>query len=77
MLENNFNPTILEPTRIVDTNKPSLLDNIFINKMNKLTSGNVLEKISYDHLPDFIIFESEPSRDKSKKIKKKRYKIIC
>ena len=69
MLENNFNLTIREPTRIVDTNKPSLLDNIFINKINEPTSGNILEKISYDHLPNFIIFDSELSRDKSKKIK--------
>ena len=54
MLEQHFHPCITEPTRIVDTNNPSLVDNIFINKIPKLTCCHILEKISYDHLPNFI-----------------------
>ena len=50
MLENNLNPCITEPTRIVDTSKPSLIDNIFVNNINNTTSGNILEKISYASL---------------------------
>ena len=62
MLENNFQPCITEATRIVDTHRPSLPDNIFVNKpIHNPITGNILEKISYDHLPNFIIYESEPS----------------
>ena len=62
MLEHNLHPCITEPTRIVNTNKPSIVDNIFISKVNNPTSGNILEKISYDHLPNFVLFDSEISR---------------
>ena len=47
-------PCILEPTRIVDGNKPSLVDNIFTNAISKnIISGNLLNKLS-DHMPNFI-----------------------
>ena len=50
-------PHILAPTRIVSGNKPSLVDNIFMNLTEKhTTSGNLLDKIS-DHLPNFLIIE--------------------
>ena len=57
MLENGFQPCITEPTRITNTNKPSLVDNIFINTIENPISGNILEHISYDHLPNFVILE--------------------
>ena len=59
MLEHNFQPCITEPTRITNTNKPSLVDNIFINTLENPISGNILEHISYDHLPNFVILEQE------------------
>ena len=54
MLEHNFQPCINAPTRITNTNKPSLVDNIFINTLEKPIGGNILE-----HLPQFIILEQE------------------
>ena len=55
MIGNFFQPCILEPTRIVSNAEPSLINNIFINSLEKIvTSGNLIEKIS-DHMPNFII----------------------
>ena len=46
---NWFTPQILGPTRIVEHNKPSLADNIFVNFSDMhCTSGNIIEKIT-DH----------------------------
>ena len=66
---NYFQPCILEPTRIVQGQKPSLIDNIFINCVTKhVTSGNIYNKIS-DHMPNFAIIEAEYSENvKRKKI---------
>ena len=50
MYSNFFQPCITEPTRIVGRNKPSLIDNIFINTRTKSqNAGNIIDKIS-DHL---------------------------
>ncbi len=57
MLEHSFHPNIIEPTRITNTNKPSLVDNIFTNTFDNPVSGNILEHISYDHLPNFVILD--------------------
>ena len=35
MLSNFLQPCILEPTRVVNNNRPSLVDNIFINSIEK------------------------------------------
>ena len=59
MTENHLHPCITEPTRIVEGNIPSLVGNTFIKNSYKLICGNILEKISYDHLPNFAIFESK------------------
>ena len=53
MFQNNFQSSITEPTRISNTNKPSLVDNIFINTFDSPVCGNILEHISYDRLPHF------------------------
>ena len=68
MLEFNFQPCITEPSRITNSNKPSLVDNIFINTMDNPLSGNILEHISNDHLPNFIILDHE-KKDPTIKIK--------
>ena len=68
MLEFNFQPCITEPSKITNTNKPSLVDNIFINTMDNPSSGNILEHISNDHLPNFIILDHE-KKDPTIKIK--------
>ena len=73
MLTNSLQPCILEPTRITNNCKPSLVDNIFINTLGNMYSGNILENISYDHLPNFIIFESEPLKQTNKPILVKNF----
>ena len=58
MLSNFCQPHIIQPTRIVDNAKPSLVDNIFFNSIEYETkSGNITSKIS-DHMPNFIILEN-------------------
>jgi hypothetical protein len=55
MFGNSLQPCILQPTRYSNTNSPSLIDNIFINTVDKnIISGNILEKIT-DHMPNFLI----------------------
>ena len=71
MFQYDFKPCITEPTRITNANKPSLVDNIFINSFDDPVCGNILEHISYDHLPNFIILNHE-HRNKKQSIKKKR-----
>ena len=57
LLGHLYLPHILGPTRITDK-KPSLIDNIFFNNLDKhCTSGNLLYKLS-DHLPSFIFIDN-------------------
>lgn len=59
MFSNHLQPCITEPTRIVKGNKPSLVDNIFVNVVEKqIFSGNLLSKIS-DHMPSFVIIKDQ------------------
>ena len=68
MYSNFFQPCILEPTRITSNNRPSLLDNIFINTHDKeVYSGNIIDKIS-DHIPKFVIIKSSFHRKGNQKI---------
>ena len=73
MLNNGYQPCITEPTRIVNGNKPSLVDNIFSNSVEKCISGNILDKIS-DHLPNFVIFETIKNKPKPKTIRRRNMK---
>ena len=72
-LHNSYQPCINEPTRIINGHKPSLVDNIFSNSIEKCISGNILDKIS-DHLPNFVIFENVKSKPKPKPIKRRNMK---
>ena len=67
----NYQPCILEPTRLAVGNRPTLIDNIFVNSIEKeVNAGNLMDKLS-DHLPQFIIVKdlvTKPS--KKKRIKK-------
>ena len=69
MYSNFLQPCILEPTRIVGNNRPSLIDNIFINTYDKpILSGNFINKIS-DHMSNFAIVRDILEKIKTKKIK--------
>ena len=79
MYENLCQPCIIQPTRIVDKQKPSLIDNIFINSIENPISGN-RDKIS-DHFPNFIIINKysekrEKSEDNYKRNTKNYNKIV-
>ena len=68
-----FQPCITEPTRIIKNQKPSIVDNIFTNILNKdILSGNIKAKIT-DHLPNFIIINNIISRPKRQKVTKRDY----
>ena len=75
MLDNSYQPCITEPTRIVNGNRPSLVDNIFSNSVEKCISGNLFEKIS-DHLPSFVIFENVKNKPKPKLTKRRNMKLM-
>ena len=67
MMANLLAPAITIPTRI-NTNRGTLIDNIFTNSIlpdNK--SGNLTVSIS-DHLPSFLIVPNENKQRKSQKI---------
>ena len=53
-----FTPQIHGPTRLVEYNKPSLVDNT-LNNFNDMhcTSGKVIANLT-DHLPNFLIIEN-------------------
>ena len=59
MLEQQFHPCITGHSRVLDSNVPSLVDNIFVHNISNPISGNILEKISFDHLPNFISFKAK------------------
>ena len=47
-------PQIIQPTRVVEHQSPSLIDNIFTNNLNdEITSGNIYLTLS-EHFPQFI-----------------------
>ena len=73
MLDNSYQPCITEPTRIINGNKPSLVDNIFSNCVETCSSGNLFEKIS-DHLPNFVIIDSIKNKPKPKCVKRRNMK---
>ena len=69
MNSNLLQPCVIEPTRIADKQKLTLIDNIFVNLFNKeLKRGNLVEKIS-DHLPNFIIIKHINKKTSKQKIK--------
>ena len=57
MYSYSLQPTINKPTRVVKGQRPSLLDNIFTNAVDKdIDTGNLTDKIS-DHMPNFIVMK--------------------
>lgn len=60
-------PQILAPTRIPQYEKPSLIDNAFINFQDLIcTSGNFTESVT-DQIPNFFIIENVNFKIKIKK----------
>ena len=68
----NFQPHILQPTRITDHSQ-TLIDNIFFNSLDHLTlSGNVIYDLT-DHLPNFLIIKKFTSLPNKVRFYKKGY----
>ena len=58
LLSNFFQPHILQPSKIINNSKPSLINNIFLNSIDYETfSGNLVSKVS-DHMPNVIFCKS-------------------
>ena len=66
LLSNFFQPRILQPSKIINSSKPSLIDNIFLHSIDHEThSGILVSKIS-DHMPNFIFckcMQLKPKKD--------------
>ena len=73
MYENFLQPCIIKPSRIINDQKLSIVDNIFTNIINKnITSGNLFSKIS-DHMPNFILIENLVHKPKRRKVTKRDF----
>ena len=69
MYSNFLHPCITEPTRFIKKQKPSLIDNIFLNFFNKkMINGNLFDKIS-DHLPSFVVIKNTNNKQTKRKFK--------
>ena len=69
MSSSSLQPCITKPTQIVSYNRPSLVDNIFVNTYDKtIFSGNLLDQIT-DHLANFIMIKNLSLKPQIKKIR--------
>ena len=60
---------ILEPSKIVANNRASIIDNIFINTIDKkIDSRNIIDKVS-DHVPNFLLVKEITETKKYQKMK--------
>ena len=60
---------ILEPSKIVANNRASIIDNIFINTIDKkIDSRNIIDKVS-DHVPNFLLVKDITETKKYQKMK--------
>jgi hypothetical protein len=60
-------PTIDKPTRVYNNNSATLIDNIFVNKIeNSIVSGNIVSDIS-DHFSQFCINQPDKWQTKHRK----------
>ena len=78
MYTNFLQLNIVKQTEILANNRPSLVDNIFINTLGKeISSDNLVDKIS-DHMPNFVIVKDILEKKRNRKVKirdmKKVYK---
>ena len=69
MFSNFLHPCTTEPDRLIKKQKPSLINNIFVNFFNKkIISGNLFDKIS-DHLPSFVVIKNINNKQIIRKFK--------
>ena len=66
-----LHPCTTQPTRIIEHQRPSIIDNIFINANKKPIHGNIINRIS-DHFPNFILIKDKKSTIEVKTVHYKR-----
>ena len=77
MYTNFLKLNIVKQTKILANNRPSLVDNIFINTLGKeISSDNLLDKIS-DHMPNFVIVKDILEKKRNRKVKIRDMKKFC
>ena len=78
MYTNFIQLNIVKKTKILANNRPSLVDNIFINTLGKeiTSSDNLVDKIS-DHMPNFVIVKDILEKKRNRKVKIKDMKKFC
>ena len=77
MYTNFLKLNIVKQTKILANNRPSLIDNIFINTLGKeISSDNLLDKIS-DHMPNFVIVKDILEKKRNRKVKIRDMKKFC
>ena len=54
-------PCITQPTRVIEHQRPSIIDNIFINSNEEPICGNIVSRLS-DHFPNFILVKNKKSK---------------
>ena len=72
LYENMLHPCITQPTRIIPHQRPTIIDNIFINSNEEPISGNIINRIS-DHFPNFIVIKTEKPKGITETTHYKRY----
>ena len=77
MYTNFLQLNIVKQTEILANNRPSLVDNIFINTLGKeISSDNLVDKIS-DHMPNFVIVKDILEKKRNRKVKIRDMKKFC
>ena len=77
MYTNFLKLNIVKQTKILANNRPSLVDNIFINTLGKeISSDNLVDKIS-DHMPNFVIVKDILEKKRNRKVKIRDMKKFC
>ena len=77
MYTNFLELNIVKQTEILANNRPSLVDNIFINTLGKeISSDNLVDKIS-DHMPNFVIVKDILEKKRNRKVKIRDMKKVC
>ena len=71
-----FLPLIIQPTRVIDNQIPSLIDNIFSNNLSdEITSGNIYLTLS-EHFCQFASVKREKIDIKHKYLFQKLFKVL-
>ena len=66
-----LHPCITQPTRVIEHQRPSSIDNIFINSNEEPICGNIISRLS-GHFPNFILVKNKKSKVETETVHYKR-----